>query len=116
MHTTVRLGLAGRFEHYSDFGGTADGKITARFAPAKQFVLRGAASTGFRAPSLAQSNFSTVSTNFITVNGVVTPVEVGTFAVDSPVARALGATDLEPEESVHFCGRHGLESGRAPST
>src|SRR6185369_1586879 len=50
------------------------------------------ASTGFRAPSLAQSNFSTVSTNFITVNGVVTPVEVGTFAVNSPVARALEAT------------------------
>ena len=99
---TVRLGLAGRFEHYSDFGGTADGKITARFAPVKQFALRGAASTGFRAPSLAQSNFSTVSTNFITVNGVVTPVEIGTFAVDSSVARALGATDLKPEESVHF--------------
>src|SRR4030095_1917570 len=46
--------------------------------------------------------FSTVSTNFITVNGVVTPVEVGTFAVDSPVAQALGATPLKPEESVHF--------------
>ena len=26
----LRLGLAGRFEHYSDFGSTADGKVTAR--------------------------------------------------------------------------------------
>ncbi|HET9316803.1 MAG TPA: TonB-dependent receptor, partial [Vicinamibacteria bacterium] len=102
VHRKVRLGLAGRVEHYSDFGDTADGKVTLRFAPIKQLVLRGAASTGFRAPSLAQSHFSTVSTNFITVNGVVTPVEVGTFAVDSPVARALGATDLKPEESVNF--------------
>ena len=102
VHQKVRLGLAGRFEHYSDFGGTADGKLTARFAPVKQFVIRGAASTGFRAPSLAQANFSTVSTNFVTVNGVVTPVEIGTFAVDSVVARALGATDLKPEESIHF--------------
>lgn len=100
----VRLGLAGRVEHYSDFGNTADGKVTARLEASKRFVIRGAFSTGFRAPSLAQSNFSTVSTNFITVNGVVTPVEVGTFAVNSPVARALGSTDLEPEQSVHFSG------------
>ena len=30
VHAKVRLGLAGRVEHYSDFGSTADGKITAR--------------------------------------------------------------------------------------
>jgi iron complex outermembrane receptor protein len=98
----LRLGLAGRVEHYDDFGGTGDGKVTLRFAPARRFVLRGAVSTGFRAPSLAQSNFSTVSTNFINVNGVITPVEVGTFAVASPVARAMGAQDLKPEQSVHY--------------
>jgi iron complex outermembrane receptor protein len=102
VHEKVRVGVAGRVEHYSDFGNTADGKVTVRFEPSQRFVVRGAASTGFRAPSLAQSNFSTVSTNFITVNGVVTPVEVGTFAVNSPVARALGATDLKPEESVNL--------------
>jgi iron complex outermembrane recepter protein len=100
----VRLGLAGRVEHYDDFGGTGDGKLTLRVAPTRRFVLRAATSTGFRAPSLAQSSFSTVSTNFITVNGVVTPVEVGTFAVDSPVARAMGAQDLKPEQSVHYSG------------
>ena len=104
VHEKIRLGVAGRVERYSDFGSTADGKVTARFEASKRFVLRGATSTGFRAPSLAQSHFSTVSTNFITVNGVVTPVEVGTFAVDSPVARALGSTDLEPEESVNLSG------------
>jgi iron complex outermembrane receptor protein len=100
----IRLGLAGRVENYSDFGSTGDGKLTARFAASPRFVVRGAASTGFRAPSLQQANFSTVSTNFINVGGVVTPVEVGTFAVDSPVARALGAQDLKPEQSVHFSG------------
>jgi iron complex outermembrane receptor protein len=98
----VRLGMAGRVEHYDDFGSTADGKLTARFAPTRRVVVRGAVSTGFRAPSLAQSNFSTVSTNFINVGGVITPVEVGTFAVASPVARAMGAQDLKPEESVHL--------------
>ena len=100
----LRIGLAGRAEHFSDFGGTADGKITARLLAHRTLAIRAAASTGFRAPSLAQANFSTVSTNFITVNGVVTPVEVGTFAVDSAIARALGATDLQPEESVNLSG------------
>jgi iron complex outermembrane receptor protein len=104
VHTQVRLGLAGRFEHYTDFGNTLDGKLTARYAPSRRVVVRGALSTGFRAPSLVQSHFSSVATNFISVGGQVVPVEVGTFAVSSPVARALGATDLEPEQSVHLSG------------
>jgi iron complex outermembrane recepter protein len=104
LHEKVRVGVAGRFENYDDFGSTADGKLTARLAAHRRFVVRGAFSTGFRAPSLAQSNFSTVSTNFITVGGAVTPVEVGTFAVESAVARALGATTLEPEQSTHLSG------------
>jgi iron complex outermembrane receptor protein len=99
----LRLGVAGRFEHYSDFGSHVDGKLTVRLQALERLVIRGAASTGFRAPSLAQSNFSAVSTNFINIPGQGTvPVEVGTFAVGSPVARALGASDLKPEESVHL--------------
>ena len=99
----LRLGLAGRFEHYSDFGSHVDGKLTARLQAHERFIIRAAASTGFRAPSLAQSNFSAVSTNFLNIPGQGTvPVEVGTFAVTSPVASALGATELKPEESVHL--------------
>ncbi len=99
----LRLGAAGRFEHYSDFGSHVDGKLTVRLQAHEHLVIRGAASTGFRAPSLAQSNFSAVSTNFINIPGQGTvPVEVGTFAVSSPVARALGATDLKPEDSVQL--------------
>ena len=97
----LRLGVAGRYEDYSDFGNTSDYKLTARFQPVKPLVLRGAVSTGFRAPSLGQSHFSTVSTNFLAVGGVLVPFEVGTFPVGSPVARALGARDLKPEESEH---------------
>jgi iron complex outermembrane receptor protein len=99
----LRLGAAGRFEHYSDFGSNVDGKLSGRIESHERFVIRAAASTGFRAPSLAQSNFSAVSTNFINIPGQGTvPVEVGTFAVSSPVARALGASDLKPEDSVHL--------------
>jgi iron complex outermembrane receptor protein len=61
-------------------------------------AVRGAASTGFRAPSLAQAWFTSIATNFI--GGV--PFEVGTFPVSSDVARALGAQDLDPERSVNL--------------
>ena len=100
----LRVGLAGRHERFSDFGGTTDGKITARLPLGKRVVVRGAASTGFRAPSLAQIHFSTVSTNFSLVNGQFVPVEAGTYPVASPQARALGATDLGPEDSRHVSG------------
>jgi iron complex outermembrane receptor protein len=102
VHRMLRLGLAGRYEDFEDFGGTSDYKLTARLQPVKPVVLRAAVATGFRAPSLGQSYFSTVSTNFLAVGGVLQPFEVGTFPVSSPVARALGAKDLEPEESKHL--------------
>src|SRR3546814_5165082 len=49
--------LAGRYEHYSDFGDTLNGKVAARFEIVPGVALRGSASTGFRAPSLAQQFF-----------------------------------------------------------
>lgn len=105
LASRLRVGAAGRFEHYSDFGSNLDGKLTVRLEAHERFVLRGAASTGFRAPSLAQSYFSAVSTNFINIPGQgSTPVEVGTFAVNSPVAQALGASELQAEDSVHLSG------------
>ena len=55
----LRVGLAGRYENYSDFDATADGKVTVRLQLDRRFVVRGAVSTGFRAPSLGQSYFST---------------------------------------------------------
>ncbi|MBA2260071.1 MAG: TonB-dependent receptor, partial [Acidobacteria bacterium] len=47
----LRLGVAARTEHYSDFGNTVDGKVTVRVQPDPRFVARGSFSTGFRAPS-----------------------------------------------------------------
>jgi iron complex outermembrane receptor protein len=98
----LRLGGAGRWEHFDDFGNTGDGKLTVRLQPTRRFVVRGAVSSGFRAPSLGQIYFSTVSTNFSLIGGQFVPVEAGTFPVGSPQARALGATDLTPEQSVHY--------------
>ena len=90
--------LAGRFEHYSDFGSTWNGKFAARWEVIRGYALRGSVSTGFRAPSLHQQFFTTTSTNFI--GGV--PVDISTVAVDSPVAQALGSKPLKPEKSVNL--------------
>jgi len=100
----VLVGVAGRFENYDDFGSTLDGKAALRWQPEEQFVFRVAASTGFRAPSLGQIYFNATSTNFLLnpATGQVEPFEIGTFRVDSPVAKALGAEPLRPEESKHF--------------
>jgi iron complex outermembrane receptor protein len=100
----LRLGVAGRVERFNDFGSTADGKLTARVQFDPRFLVRGAVSTGFRAPSLGQSFFSAISTNFLSVGGQLVPFEVGTFPVGSPQARVLGAEDLKPEQSIHYSG------------
>jgi len=101
LFAQLRVGLAGRFEDFSDFGSTSNGKLTLRYSPVKKLILRGALSTGFRAPSLNQSYFSAVSTNFLRdpATGLLAPFEVGTYPVSSPIAKALGATPLKPEKS-----------------
>ncbi len=92
------VGAAARFENFSDFGSKATGKVTTRFAPTEKFAIRGAASTGFRAPSLQQSFFTSTATTF--VNGL--PVDIKTLPVASREARLLGARDLKPENSVNL--------------
>lgn len=89
---------AGRYEDYSDFGSDFNGKLAARFELVRGFAVRGAASTGFRAPSLQQQFFSASATN--NVNGVL--LETVTLPTDNPIAIALGATPLKAETSVSY--------------
>jgi iron complex outermembrane receptor protein len=64
--------LAGRFEHYSDFGGTFNVRLATRLELVDllgidfmhHLALRASASTGFRAPSLAQIHYNSVVTDF----------------------------------------------------
>ncbi|HJW05749.1 MAG TPA: TonB-dependent receptor [Rhodanobacter sp.] len=90
--------VALRHEKYSDFGNTTSGKLSARYAFTDKVALRATASNGFRAPSLAQQNYSTTSTVFISS----VPYEVRTFPVNSPVGRAFGAEPLKAEKSVNY--------------
>jgi len=94
----VTVQLAGRYEDYSDFGSSINGKLAARFEFVDGVALRGAISTGFRAPSLQQQFYAAQATN--NVNGVL--LDTVTLPVDNPVAIALGATPLDAEESISY--------------
>lgn len=89
---------AARAEDYSDFGESVSGKLAGRYDCNDSFALRGSVQNGFRAPSLQQQFFATTSTNFI--GGI--PFDITTFPVTDPVARALGAKDLDAEKSLNY--------------
>ena len=92
----LTLGSALRRERYSDFGNTTTGKLTARFDPTRAFGLRASASTGFRAPSVQQKFYSSVSTNLNNA-GVLT--DTLTAREGSAVTRAFGIAPLKDETS-----------------
>lgn len=92
------VAAAVRLEDYSDFGNSTTGKISARYDFTPSFALRGSVSTGFRAPSLQQSYFT--STSSVIQNGAV--VETGTFPATSSVAALLGGQPLDAETSTNY--------------
>ncbi len=91
-----------RHERYSDFGNTTSAKAAARYSFSEAVALRATISSGFRAPSLAQQFYTITTTNFSVVNGVNTPIETGTFAVNSAAALALGAKPLKAEKAHNY--------------
>ncbi len=94
----LKTDAAVRFEKYSDFGSTTTAKLAASFKVADTFLLRGSASTGFRAPSLQQVYFSSTFTDFI--SGV--PVDVVLAPNGGTVANAVGIPKLTKEKSKNY--------------
>ncbi len=86
-----------RFENYSDFGSVLTGKLATRYKIAKNFNLRGSVSTGFRAPSLQQINFSNTLTSFSGGNLVQSRIASNS----SDLAAAAGIPKLKEETSVN---------------
>ena len=86
--------LAGRYEDYSDFGDTAIWKATTRYDFSPAIAIRGTASTGFRAPTLAEQKYSTIN---VGPTSAVAQLPAGT-----PAAALLGFGPLKPEKSKNF--------------
>jgi iron complex outermembrane receptor protein len=87
-----------RAEHYSDFGSTTTAKLAGSFKASKEVLLRGAASTGFRAPSLQQLYFSSTFTDFISGK----PLDVVLAPNGSKIANAAGVPSLKQEKSKNY--------------
>jgi iron complex outermembrane recepter protein len=98
LSKSFKLQTALRAEHYNDFGATVTGKIAGAFKPNNVLLLRGSASTGFRAPSLQQVNFSSTFTDFISGE----PLDVVLAANGSAVANAAGIPKLKEEKSKNY--------------
>ena len=106
------VGVAGRFEHYDDSAGnTVSGKVSTRYELAPGLAIRGGVNTGFRAPALAQTGFSTTQ-NTTTVIGNTPVSTIAKFLpVNSAAAIALGAQSLKPEKSLNYTAGVTYEAG-----
>jgi iron complex outermembrane receptor protein len=94
------LQYAARYENFSDFGGTLNGKLAARFRFTDSFAIRGAVSTGFHAPTPGQANISTIITTFDGNTGL--QVEEGLVPTTDPAVAAVGGTALTEETSLNI--------------
>ncbi|MCG8555449.1 MAG: TonB-dependent receptor, partial [Proteobacteria bacterium] len=90
---------AARFEDFSSFGSTLNGKLATRYILAEYLTLRGALSTGFRAPTPGQSNLTNVATVF--VPGTIEQQITGTVRPTDPIASLHGGRPLVAEKSLN---------------
>ncbi len=97
----LELQLAGRYDHYSDFGSTTNPKVALRWAPSDQITVRGSWAQGFRAPSLAQVGLG--------------PSEKSVFFVDQYRCEATGLDCESLDYNIQFSGNPGLEAEESES-
>lgn len=98
--------LAGRFDNYQSVGSTTNPKLSLRWQPEPWVLLRGAAGTGFRAPSL--TDLYAPQTRSVTSNGTRDPIKCPTFNADNPACSFQfttitgGNPNLTPEKSQTY--------------
>jgi iron complex outermembrane recepter protein len=99
LASTFELQVAGRGDDYSDFGSAFSPKVSFRWQPLDLLAVRGAASRGFRAPSLSENS---ASTN-ISYGSVVDPYDPDVpGARQNPTFFTVGNSDLDPERTHSY--------------
>ena len=91
------LAAAIRYEDYSDFGSTFNGKLATRLKLSDDLSLRGSISTGFRAPSLAQLYYNLIFNNIVAGESVPSLLS----ANNSTVTKAFGIGQLTEEKAFN---------------
>jgi iron complex outermembrane receptor protein len=89
-----------RMEDFSDFGNTSNVKVTGRYSLGNLATLRGGYSTGFRAPTPGQSNYTGTVTSFDGVTGM--QIQEGTLKPTHPLSVSMGGAALGPEDAVNL--------------
>ncbi|RYG20289.1 MAG: TonB-dependent receptor, partial [Caulobacteraceae bacterium] len=107
----IDVQLAGRYEHYSDFGSVAKPKIAAAWDIVPGVRVRGSYSEGFRAPNLEQTNateYGRLATgiDYVRCEADLRAGRISNFAQCSQNTSSVsllvaGNPDLEPEESTN---------------
>ncbi|MBA6225271.1 TonB-dependent receptor [Colwellia sp. MB02u-18] len=100
------VSAAARYDDYQGFGDSTNFKLAANWSITETIAIRGAMSTGFRAPSMQQLYTDNISTQFQNdpnnPGGDQIAVQVGTFRNDSNLAKAIGIPELKEEEATNF--------------
>ena len=91
-------GVAVRYEDFESFGDTTNFKVSGRYRVTDALAVRASYNTGFRAPTPGQENVTKLST--ITVDGELQ--QRGQIPPTNPIAGALGAQALKPEDSKNY--------------
>ena len=91
-------GIAVRYEDFESFGDTTNFKVSGRYRLTDSLAVRASYNTGFRAPTPGQENVTKLST--ITVDGELQ--QRGQIPPTNPIAGALGAQALKPEDSKNY--------------
>ena len=107
--STLEATVAVRHDRYSDFGGTTNPKVSLKFTPLKQVLVRASYNTGFRAPSFFQLYGATlespvpgnIADPVLCPNGNVAGSDLSVCAI-RPLGRAGGNRNLTPEESKQW--------------
>jgi iron complex outermembrane receptor protein len=103
----VELSLAGRYDHFSDFGDTVNPKIGLGYRPTKSVLLRTSASTGFRAP-LMQDLYASKSNGY--------PTFIDHVACEREKKAGGGTPSCEPQQYlVTSGGNEGLKAQKSVS-
>ncbi|MDC8783921.1 TonB-dependent receptor [Roseateles koreensis] len=101
----LELQAALRHDHYDVVGGTTNPKVSLRYAPSAELVLRASAGTGFRAPSLNDMYRSVKTGQTAALPDPVCMRENGNdlaTCADYWTTRTYSNAQLKPEKSKQF--------------
>ncbi|AMO95509.1 tonB dependent receptor family protein [Collimonas fungivorans] len=99
----VEMQLALRGDHYSDFGNSINPKIALAWRPSDQILLRGSATTSFKAPTLPEIASTTTAYTTVADRARCGPLGyVGANCSYSPRVYLQGNPDLKAEKANNY--------------